>query len=100
MIKTEETFDPSVEFIDFLINSIQSSKIKSGDPQLKDMTLREIKRKLKEDNIRYTIYTTKDGRLKIRTPFQKCCKNELDIMIELFRHHYGHDPDMDISVQV
>ena len=82
-----------------MINSIQSSKIKSGDPQLREMTLREIKRKLKEDKINYTIYPTKDGRLKLRQPFQMCRKNELDILIELFRYYYGREPDVNMTVQ-
>ena len=93
------TRDESIALILSLIKSLQTSKIKSGDPQLREMTLREIKKKLKEDNIKYTIYPTKDGRLKIRQPFQMCRKNELDILISLFRYYYGHDPDLDISVQ-
>ncbi|MCR5604385.1 MAG: site-specific integrase [Lachnospiraceae bacterium] len=91
--------DPSVNLIVSLINLMTSSKIMSGDPQLKDMTLKEIKKKFKENNITYTIYPTKDGRLKIRKPVQICRKEESDLLIELFRYYYGHDPDIDISVQ-
>ena len=98
-IFSESSDDPSVNLIVSLINLMTSSKIMSGDPQLRDMTLREIKKKFKEDNITYTIYPTKDGRLKISKPVQICRKEEIDLLIELFRYYYGHDPDIDLSVQ-
>ena len=92
--------DPSdIEFIMSLITRLQSSKIMSGDPQLREMTLKEIKRRFKEDNVQYAIYPTKDGRLKLRQPIQICRKNELDILVELFKYLYGQDPDVDLSVQ-
>lgn len=89
----------NVQFIFSLITNLQSSKIRSGDPQYRDMTLKEIKKKLKEDNIKYTIYPTKDGRLKLRQPFQMCRKDELSLLIELFKFYYGKDPNVDMTVE-
>lgn len=89
----------SDSFVFSLIDLLKSSKMSAGDPQLREMTIKEIKKKFKEDNVEYKIYPTKDGRLKLRQPIQVCKKNELDILIELFKYCYGREPDVDTTVQ-
>lgn len=96
----EDEFDPSgIEFISSLILAFQSSKIKSCDPHFKSMIKNEILNRFKEDNITFKIYPTKDGRFKLRQPFQMCRKHQLDLLIELFRYYYGRDPDHDMTVE-
>lgn len=82
-----------------MINAILSSKINVCDPHFMDMTKNEIIKQFKEDGITYTIYPTKDGRFKLRQPFQMCRKSQIDLLIELFRFYYGRDPDHDTTVE-
>lgn len=98
MIKYTDEYS-NIGFISALILTLQSSKIKSCDPHLRNMTKNEIIKLFKEDNISFKIYPTKDGRFKLRQPFQMCRKHQLDLLIELFRYYYGRDPDHDMSVE-
>lgn len=82
-----------------MINAVLSSKINVCDPHFMDMTKNEIIKQFKEDGITYTIYPTKDGRFKLRQPFQMCRKSQIDLLIELFRFYYGRDPDHDTTVE-
>nr|MCR5234215.1 site-specific integrase [Lachnospiraceae bacterium] len=81
-----------------LINKLECSKIKSGDPQVRELTENEIRRRFNEDNISFKIYKTSDGRYKLRTPFQMCRKEELSLLIELFKYYYARDPDANLTV--
>ena len=92
--------EPSnIAFITSLISQLQSCKMKAGDPQLRELTKNEIRRRFKEDNITYKIYKTKDGRFKLRQPFQMCRKDELSLLIELFRYYYDRDPNIELTVE-
>ncbi len=91
--------DANRDFILALINKLECSKIGIDDHQLKELTKTEIKRKLKEDHIEYKIYQTKDGRYKLRQPFQMCRKDELPLLIALFKYYYNRDPGAQLTVE-
>ncbi len=86
-------------FVLSLITEMESSKIRAGDPQLRELTKNEIKRRFKEDNISFKIYRAKDGRYKLRQPFQMCRKDELSLLIALFRYYYDRDPREALTVE-
>lgn len=95
----EDSDSNNTEFIISLITLLETSKIKAGDPQIRELTKNEIRRRFKEDHIKYKIYTTKDGRYKLRQPFQMCRKDELSLLVELFKYYYNRDPKAKLTVE-
>ena len=79
----------SNELISSLQKAYEDNKMNTDGSAYKNMLEREYLKALKGKFDTDKIYSTKDGRYKVRTPIQVCRKEKIDVLKAVYEYFYG-----------